>query len=91
MSWPADRVDLFKDRLRELCDEAELPHYDAAEYDPVLETLYFLWRDPEYCLAAPLREASIYGMDAKMLRAAWAQKFGGPGGPNRAQRRRRAA
>lgn len=84
-SAPEDRIELFTARLEELCDEAGLPQFDRTEYVAATGDLAFLWTDPEFCLVAPLRRASIYGMDAAMLRGAWNDKFGG----NRAQRRAR--
>lgn len=79
---PKRRIPTFIDRLETLCAEAGLPRFDETSYEPIQDILLFLWHEPEFCLAAPLGTASIYGMQADDLRGAWERKFGvGHGGP----------
>jgi hypothetical protein len=59
-----------------MCDEAGLPRCDETKYDVPSDTLLFLWHDPKFCLAAPLANASVFGLDANDLRVAWERKFG---------------
>lgn len=72
-----DRIPLFLDRIRDLCAEAELPCFDNYDYSAADETLVVLWADPEFCLAVPLRGASLHSCSAAELRAGWVRKFGG--------------
>lgn len=74
---PRSRVDLFTNRLRDLCDQAGLPRFDETRYVDDEATLLFLWHEPEFCMAAPLRDASINGVTATDLRESWDRKFGG--------------
>ena len=73
---PRSRIPTFTARLELLCEEAGLPRFDDTKYDLLQDTLLFLWHDPEFCLAAPLSHASVYGLDASDLRGAWDRKFG---------------
>lgn len=73
---PRSRVPLFTERLEALCEEAELPRFDDAKYDPLTAKLHFIWHSPPFCIEAPLAGASIYGMTAESLRGAWDAKFG---------------
>lgn len=77
MSFAADRIPLFLDRMRELCAQAGLPCFDTYEWAAREETLIVLWDDPEFCVAIPLRHASLFGHSADELRASWLRKFGG--------------
>lgn len=87
MTFPADRIPLFLDRLRELTAEAALPCFDSYDYAAREETLIVLWEDPSFCLAIPLRSASLYSQTADELRAAWIRKFGGDWEARLARRR----
>jgi hypothetical protein len=73
---PRSRIELFTKRLHALCEEAEIPTFDHTEYVEQEAALVFLWTDPEFCIAASLPTASVYGFDAKTLRSAWEAKFG---------------
>jgi hypothetical protein len=73
---PRNRIPVFTSRLEGMCDEAGLPRFDDTKYDLLSDTLFFLWHDPKFCLAAPLAHASVYGLDANDLRDAWERKFG---------------
>lgn len=73
---PRDRIPTFRSRLESICEEAGLPQFDDTKYDILSDTLLFLWHDPEFCLAAPLAHASVYGLTAGDLRGAWDRKFG---------------
>lgn len=78
---PRGRIPTFTARLEVLCDEAGLPRFDETKYDLLQDTVVFLWHDPEFCLAAPLAHASVYGLNAGDLRGAWERKFGAAGPP----------
>lgn len=73
---PRSRIPTFTKRLEAICVEAGLPQFDETKYDLLHDVLLFLWRDPEFCLAAPLGRASVYGLTADDLRGAWERKFG---------------
>jgi hypothetical protein len=73
---PRSRIPTFTSRLKRICDEAGLPQFDGTKYDLLTDTLLFLWHDPEFCLAAPLASASVFGLGADDLRGAWERKFG---------------
>lgn len=73
---PRSRIPTFTARLEVICEEAGLPRFDDTHYDILQDTLVFFWHDPEFCLAAPLATASVYGLTADDLRGAWERKFG---------------
>lgn len=73
---PRSRIPVFEKRLTQLCEEAGLPVFDDAKYELLSDTLYFLWHDPEFCIAASLANASPFAMQASHLRDAWERKFG---------------
>lgn len=73
---PRSRIPVFEKRLTQLCEEAGLPRYDEHTYELLTDTLYFLWHEPEFCLAASLTSSSPFGMQADDLRGAWERKFG---------------
>ena len=73
---PRSRIPMFTSRLESICDEAGLPRFDDTKYDLLSDTLLFLWTDPKFCLATPLATASVFGLGADDLRAAWERKFG---------------
>lgn len=73
---PRDRIPVFEKRLTQLCEEAGLPPYDEHKYEVLNDCVYFLWHDPEFCIAASLARSSPFAMQASHLRGAWERKFG---------------
>lgn len=73
---PRSRIPTFTARLESMCEEAGLPRFDTTEYDLLRDTLFFIWHEPKFCMAAPLATASVYGLTAADLAGAWERKFG---------------